>query len=464
MFLILLALGLIACILIVIFGTNFLLGRQREEGASNDWEKEEGQEILVFADLGEKQPLNSKFEDIQNIFPYPFNQANKLFEAIKNDSKVRSKEKAKKELTQQYELKNVNEFEKCYAYPLSSSEFTLNEKLGVISLKESLNPNDVLAVAYEYEYKGEQFKIGEYSSSQEKKGLLFLKMLKNSVQSKYLRGLQLTKAEHSLANRGGSKYEKNRHFFLSKFFKRLLNSSDKEDNFKINQIEVWVTNKRVPIFLIKKHPSADIFRYRGVFLKVGYVIALAVIILAFNWTQYDYSLLDLGQSARPDDFEIETPPPTNPQEPPPPPPPPKLEVVEDEKEIEEEPEIEDVEIDEDLAIEIEEEDPDEERIFEFVEEMPEFPGGYAAMVKFIQKNLQYPPMARENSISGRVYLKFVVEPSGEVSKIQLLRGIGGGCDEEAIRVVKKMPKWKPGRQRGKAVRVLFNLPIRFQLQ
>jgi len=463
MFWILLALGLIACIIIIIFGANFLLGRQREEETSNDWEKEEGQEILAFADLGEKQPLNSKFEDIQNIFPYPFNQANKLFETIKNDSKVRSKAKAKKELTQQYELKSVNEFEKCYAYSLSSSGFTLNESQGIISLKEPLNPNDVLAVAYEYEYKGETFKIGEYSS-QEKKDLLFLKMLKNSVQSKYLRGLQLTKAEHSLANRNSSKYEKNRHFFLSKFFKRLLNSSNKEDNFKINQVEVWATNKRVPIFLIKKYPSADIFRYRSVFLKIGYVIALAVIILAFNWTQYDPSLLDLGQSAKPDDFEIETPPPTNPQEPPPPPPPPKLEVVEDEEEIEEEPEIEDMEIDEDVAIEIEEEDPDEGRIFMVVEDMPEFPGGYAAMTKFIQKNLQYPPMARENSISGKVYLKFVVEPSGEVSKIQLLRGIGGGCDEEAIRVVKKMPKWKPGRQRGKAVKVWFNLPIRFQLQ
>jgi len=77
--------------------------------------------------------------------------------------------------------------------------------------------------------------------------------------------------------------------------------------------------------------------------------------------------------------------------------------------------------------------------------------------------MKYPKKAKEQGIQGRVYITFVVEPSGSVTNIQLLRGIGGGCDEEAIRVVKLMPKWEPGTQRGQAVRVQFNMPIKFSL-
>ena len=95
--------------------------------------------------------------------------------------------------------------------------------------------------------------------------------------------------------------------------------------------------------------------------------------------------------------------------------------------------------------------------------MPEFPGGRDAMIKFLSENIKYPEEARKQGISGRVYVTFVVEADGEITDIKLLRGIGGGCDEEAMRVVSIMPKWEPGYQRGVPVRVQFNLPIKYSL-
>jgi protein TonB len=99
-----------------------------------------------------------------------------------------------------------------------------------------------------------------------------------------------------------------------------------------------------------------------------------------------------------------------------------------------------------------------------VETNPAFPGGEGKMYEYLGRNMKYPPIARDNNIQGRVYVSFVVEKSGKITDVRVLRGIGGGCDEEAIRVVKSMPSWSPGKQRGKAVRVRFNLPIVFKLQ
>jgi len=99
-----------------------------------------------------------------------------------------------------------------------------------------------------------------------------------------------------------------------------------------------------------------------------------------------------------------------------------------------------------------------------VEEMPSFPGGQEELMKHIGKELKYPAEAVENGIEGTVFIAFVVEPDGMITEVKVLRGIGGGCNEEAVRVVKGMPKWIPGKQRGKAVRVKYNLPIRFKLQ
>ena len=95
--------------------------------------------------------------------------------------------------------------------------------------------------------------------------------------------------------------------------------------------------------------------------------------------------------------------------------------------------------------------------------MPEFPGGIAALHAYLYENIEYPRMAREAGISGIVYLSFVVGTDGKLSDISVLRGVGGGCTEEAIRVVKAMPAWKPGIQRSKAVKVKMTLPISFKL-
>ena len=148
----------------------------------------------------------------------------------------------------------------------------------------------------------------------------------------------------------------------------------------------------------------------------------------------------------------------------------QIEIVDNEEEIEDEIEI-DAEVSQDEVIEeyfapaeIEEEEIVEAEIFKVVEVMPEFPGGAAKMMEYIQKNMKYPMMARESDIQGRVFVNFVVEPDGSISNVAVLRGIGGGCDEEAVRVVQSMPKWNPGKQRGTAVRCAFTVPIIFKLQ
>lgn len=101
--------------------------------------------------------------------------------------------------------------------------------------------------------------------------------------------------------------------------------------------------------------------------------------------------------------------------------------------------------------------------FMSVQEMPEFPGGQAAFSKFLSKNLRYPSQAQESNLQGRVTVSFIVETDGSLSDIHVLRGIGAGCDEEAIRVIKKAPAWRAGRQNGRAVRVMYNVPIVFNL-
>ncbi|MBL0125880.1 MAG: energy transducer TonB [Flavobacteriales bacterium] len=103
-------------------------------------------------------------------------------------------------------------------------------------------------------------------------------------------------------------------------------------------------------------------------------------------------------------------------------------------------------------------------VFTIVEEMPAFPGGEAELFKYLSKAVKYPQMAQDAAVGGVVYMTFVVDENGKVRDPKVLRGIGGGCDQEAIRVVKAMPEWEPGKQRGKPVRVQYNLPIRFTLK
>ena len=225
---------------------------------------------------------------------------------------------------------------------------------------------------------------------------------------------------------------------------------------------------------IKKSPKADLESKKLTFALIGLVVTLFVVWRVFEYKSYDKQTVDNLQRTV-EVIEEEMVEITKQEQPKVQPPQPKpqvtqIEVVEDDVEVED---VEiDAEVDQDEVIEeyeftppeIEEEEIVEAEIFKVVEEMPEFPGGAAKMMEYIQKNIKYPMMARESDIQGRVFVNFVVEPNGEISNVEVLRGIGGGCDEEAVRVVRSMPNWKPGKQRGSAVRCAFTVPIIFKLQ
>lgn len=221
----------------------------------------------------------------------------------------------------------------------------------------------------------------------------------------------------------------------------------------------------------KKTPKADLSKKSGLFLSLGLVLSLLFVITAFEWKFYDEgSLVDLGTVD--DNFEdmMEIPPT---QQPPPPPPviqQPEIVEVPDEEIIEQEIEVNlDVEITEETVIEdiIFEEAPAEEtaeEIFTIVEDQPSFQGGgNAAFLKWVGQNLKYPAQAQRMGIEGKVYVQFVIERDGTVTDVKAIKGIGGGADEEAVRVIQSAPKWSPGKQRGRAVRVRMILPISFQL-
>lgn len=109
-------------------------------------------------------------------------------------------------------------------------------------------------------------------------------------------------------------------------------------------------------------------------------------------------------------------------------------------------------------------DPDAGKVFTYVEEMPTFPGGDQALFEYIQKNIKYPALARENGITGRVFVGFVVGKEGKIREVKVIRGLWSGCDDEAVRVIKSMPDWKPGKQNGRAVDVSYTVPINFTLK
>jgi len=227
---------------------------------------------------------------------------------------------------------------------------------------------------------------------------------------------------------------------------------------------------------LKKNPKADLENRRGLYLEIGLVVVMVAALVAFNVKSYDQDQVEVTQRTAIDEIEdlvIQTQ-----QEELPPPPPPEapevtteLNIIEDDAESSNEIGIVNAEVNDNTQnIEItpvvieKEEEEDEQVIFQVVENDPEFPGGIEAMYKFLAQNIKYPQLARENNITGRVYVTFVVEKDGSVSGVKVLRDIGGGCGAEAVRVVKSMPKWTPGKQRGKAVRVQYNLPVNFNLQ
>ncbi|MBL4752283.1 MAG: energy transducer TonB [Flavobacteriales bacterium] len=217
----------------------------------------------------------------------------------------------------------------------------------------------------------------------------------------------------------------------------------------------------------KKNPKYDLEKQKSIFVPIGFIFALSVILISLEWRSYETRAMDLGALMM-EDIEDELIPITEREIKPPPPPPPieELVIVEDEEELEEELEVEDMDVEEDEEIEIieEEEEIIEEQIFTIVEQMPQFGGGDADLLNYLAKNIKYPQMAKESGISGTVHVTFVVGKDGKVGEVRVLRGIGGGCDKEAIRVVKNMPDWKAGKQRGKPVAVQYNLPVRFVLR
>ena len=232
----------------------------------------------------------------------------------------------------------------------------------------------------------------------------------------------------------------------------------------------------------KKNPKADLENFRVLFVLAGLVFALALTISAFEYKTYDQTLTNLGELDDVIDDEIipvtqrEVAPPP----PPPPPPPEVIEVVEDDVELEEELEIESTETDETEEVEViemEEEESDEILNFAIVESVPVFPGCEGAknndertacfnsqIRKFIAKNYKFPEMARQMGLQGKVYVNFVIEKNGKISNIEVVRGVDPLLDDEAVRVVKKLPKLQPAKQRGRPVRSRFTLPFNLKLQ
>ncbi len=247
-----------------------------------------------------------------------------------------------------------------------------------------------------------------------------------------------------------------------------------------------------------KYEQVNAFGFSFPMLLFGCVCSFLITILAFNWTSYEEEVFIPEDALEMEEDILQAPPPTAEPPPPPPPPPPPVieEVPEEEIEEEDEPVFEDQEIDVETEIEAPEPvveeapppppppppppEPEVEEIFQVVEEMPRFPGcenkaeaerkacADKKMLEFIYKNIKYPPIARENGVEGTVVVTFVVEKDGSVTDARILRDIGAQCGSEGLRVVQMMnnmsQKWSPGKQRGKPVRVQFNLPIKFRLE
>jgi protein TonB len=221
----------------------------------------------------------------------------------------------------------------------------------------------------------------------------------------------------------------------------------------------------------KKKSKVNLERYRLVFFQAGLIIAISLMLFAFEWSTSSIAIPEHVINGK-DFIEPELIQPTRQEEPerPKPQTPVKLaeviNIVDDTEILEYELEIQDVEVgieDEVIIPELEPEEDVYEQIWVAVEEMPEFPGGEIALIKYIAKNIVYPRSAVEAGIEGKVYLKFAVTKTGNVDYVSVLRGVNPDLNKEAIRVIKSLPKWKPGRQGGKLVNVWYNVPIHFRL-
>ena len=230
---------------------------------------------------------------------------------------------------------------------------------------------------------------------------------------------------------------------------------------------------------IKKSNEANLEKNISLYFLMGTIVALSLIFVAFEWGNREIKVSEIETNQvieEVEDIEITQ----QDQNTPPPPPPPAAEVTPEEiKIVDDNVETADVtmvSVDDALnkmqtsftppapVQRREEEEASENQIFEFLEEVPEFPGGPEKMMKWLNENVKYPAIAQENNIQGRVMVSFVVEKDGSVSNVNILRGVDPSLDKEAIRLVSAMPKWKPGRQTGKPVRARFNIPVTFKLR
>lgn len=227
---------------------------------------------------------------------------------------------------------------------------------------------------------------------------------------------------------------------------------------------------------IKKTPKADLENRRTLFTEIGLVVALLVVWGAFSYSTKEKAVASLGEDTQV--VEVEDMVPITEETPPPPPETPKIPVLSDQIDIVED----DIKVDDnfmsleddaslgveimDYVEEVKEEVVEEEAIpFQLVEEKPSFNGGDAnEFSKWVNSKLQYPEIAKENGVQGRVTLQFTVNPDGSVSNVKVLRGVDSSLDKEAVRVVSMSPKWKPGKQRDRAVKVTYTFPVIFQLR
>lgn len=231
---------------------------------------------------------------------------------------------------------------------------------------------------------------------------------------------------------------------------------------------------------VKKSPKANLENGKGLSFLMGLVVALAVVFVSLEWRSYDrdgdnaLAKVDIADMEDvmfipENEPEPETPPETPPEEAVEVALPEEFKVVDNTKEVAK---IALVSVDEKKPLPPApviqappQEEEQEEQIFEFVESNPVPPGGsQEALLKWIARNLQYPEIAAENGVQGKVIVQFVVEKDGSISKATVVRGVDASLDKEALRVVNKMDKWQPGKQGGKPVRVKYTLPIQFKLQ
>ncbi len=230
------------------------------------------------------------------------------------------------------------------------------------------------------------------------------------------------------------------------------------------------------IMEIKKTPKANLENKKSSCLLVGYVIVLVFMFVAFEWTKRDVRI-DMSGAITENVFEQDMEIPITEQPEPVAPPPPEapqiaevLTIMENDENVVETSITSSEETGETYEIKhvpaaIEEEIPEEEEIFEIVEETPQFPnGGMVGLMQYLGKNIKYPTMAQEAGTQGRVTIQFVVNKDGSIVDVKVLRGVDPYLDKEAVRVVSSMPKWKPGRQRGKPVRCKFTVPVTFKFQ